>query len=182
MSPSAQLYITHRNSLIALAKARGLDAHDAEDVVHDLFATLLRIDRLDETSTLAENVQGMVLGTRLKSMIINRWRDHHRARRDVHRTLPLAEVPHLVTPLSSDLSPAEAMDRAWAESAITAALALLRSEISAKQWHIIEPVLLDDVRPNTGPSSSKHRVAVHRARKRLRAILPPDELRAAMSR
>ena len=66
---------------------------------------------------------------------------------------------------------------------IDRALALLRTEITESQWQRVEPALRGDVREVTDRSgnSAMLRVAVCRARKRLRCLLSRDDIYAALS-
>jgi DNA-directed RNA polymerase specialized sigma24 family protein len=177
-SPLCRAYMLHRSRLISLARSRGAAEHEAEDVVQDVFATLIRTGRLEEVGALAERSQSAVLTRRLHSALINRWRDRHRQCRDQSRVVEISNADDI--PQSGD--PASEMDRAWALRAIDHALDHLRDEIAEDQWTQVEPVLRGEARLSKAPSSStgRLRTAVCRARKRLRVLVSRDDLQAAL--
>jgi DNA-directed RNA polymerase specialized sigma24 family protein len=171
-------YVLHRSRLAAQARARGLGAHDAEDMVQDVFAALVRVGRLNEVNALPESDQAAVLNRRLTSMIANHWRNQHRQRRDQRRTICITEVDDIML----TATPATELDRKWALQAIDNALERLRVEITERQWQRVEPVLRGEVRSAAGAQvpSTKLRVAVHRARQHLRTLISQDAIQAAL--
>jgi len=176
LAHSSLPYQRHRSRLITYACTRGCPAQDAEDVVQDLFAALVRVGRYDELHHLPVDEQGAALCCRLKSLLINRWRDQHRQRRDQSRTVALADAEDFAMAIAMDSTPATDLDRAWAMDAIEAALERLRPEVAAHHWHIVEPAL----RGETAIASATERVALSRARKRLRTFISHADLHAAL--
>jgi DNA-directed RNA polymerase specialized sigma24 family protein len=171
MSTSA--YTRHRVRLTALAIARGCAAHEAEDLVQDIFATLIRVNRLDALDALPAPDQSALLIRRLRSQLINSRRNRHRHRHDTRCTIALSDVEDI----ASLTNPASEHDHAWALAQIDEALLRLRCELTHCQWQSVEPRLCGDC---TATASSKLRVAVHRARKRLRSMIPREELYPAL--
>ncbi|MCX6854622.1 MAG: hypothetical protein NTV80_06925 [Verrucomicrobia bacterium] len=174
---SSQTYLRHRTRLLALAKAHGCDVHEAEDVVQDMFAKLLRMGRLEDVNALPETVQSAVLGRRLKSVLMNRWRDQQRQCRDARRTIALDELETMDRTLACQRTPAMEHDYSWAMRRVTDALKTLRDECGQRLWQELEPALHGDGRH---AATARCRVAVHRVRKRLRTLICTEEMRSAL--
>lgn len=177
---SDTLYLSHRNRLLGLACHRGCDAHEAEDALHDLFAKLLRSGRMDEVTALPYEDQCAILSRRLLSTMMNRHRAQMAQRRSSARTVALADVME-EAPFCSQSTPATALERSWAMAALHAALQRLQAEMTLTEWHLVSPYLdADNARRPAAASTPKVRVAVYRARQRLRALISPEELRASL--
>jgi DNA-directed RNA polymerase specialized sigma24 family protein len=170
---------TLRKSLLARALAKGCQPQDAEDVVQEVFAAVLRVGRWEELMSLAEKDQLRVLSCRLKSVLLKRWRDQHRQCRDSSCTVPLPDIED--QSFAIHITPATECDRSWAMTAIEDAMLRLRAEISESQWSLVESALCGDApSPLEQGTSSRRRLAVYRARQRLRSIIPVDALREAL--
>lgn len=176
MNSTSHSYLSHRRRLIALAIARGFDEHEAEDVVQDLFAALLRVGRLEELEAMPEDAQAALLACRLKSLLMNRRRDSQRLCRAAHRTVPLADLEEVNWQPSHDVTPAVELDRAWALGMVSKALRRLRTECGASTWSTVAPAL----RGEPSDASTRGRVALHRARRRLGELMPREEVRAVL--
>jgi len=173
---SSQTYLSHRRRLIALAMSRGFDEHEAEDAVQDLFAALVRVDRLEELEALPEQEQAVVLACRLKSLLMNRRRDSHRLCRATHRAVALADLEEVNWQPTHEMTPAVELARAWALGMVSKALRRLRTECGTSTWSTVAPALRGE--PSDG--SARCRVAVHRARRRLGELMPREEVRAVL--
>jgi DNA-directed RNA polymerase specialized sigma24 family protein len=179
------VYLQHRNALLSYARGRGCAPQDAEDVVQDVFTTLLRVNRFAELAALPSADQYAMLCCRVRSLVQNRWRDRHRHRRDESQTVALVDVEHLVLSIHAHGTPAQALDRAWALDTLDQALDRLRSEHRIGTLPGLEDALRGDQPSDQAEaqgvhSTSRFRVALHRARKRLRALVCPAEIHAAL--
>ncbi len=155
----------HWLRLHAVACQRGCTPLDAEDSVQDLFLNLARRGLLDDLFLRPEEAQIAYLSMRLRCLIQNRWRDAHRLRRGGQTALlSLDDVPDVPCHEAS----ATNHDRAWLAGCITAAMSRLCQQTRAQTWQQISPVLLEDL---DTPQSAAQRVAVHRARRKLRGLV-----------
>jgi DNA-directed RNA polymerase specialized sigma24 family protein len=157
--------------------ARGCDEHEAEDVVQEMFASLVRVDRLEELDALPEADQAAVLGRRLKCALMNHWRDRQRLCRQAKRTVSLTEMEEHEWHPSTHGTPATELDRRWALQRVSEALTRLRSECGSR-WQVLEQAFFSSSRDEA--ASNRDRVTLCRARERLRSLLRPQELREAL--
>lgn len=134
---SSQTYLSHRHRLMAMARAGGCDEHDAEDVVQDMFATLVRVGRLEELNDLPETARTAMLRRRLKCALMNRWRDRQRQCREARQTCSLSELEEHDWHPSVKTTPATEHDRHWALQKVAGAITLLRDECGG-QWRVVE--------------------------------------------
>ena len=155
----------HWHRLHAAACRRGCAAADAEDAVQELFLSLTRRVVLDEVMLLPEKDQAAYLALRLRCVLHNRWRDAHRQRRGGRMLmLALEDVPE---PPCHE-TPATHFDRVWLAHCIAAAVSRLSAQIRQHDWQQIGPMLLDH---GGSPLDATRRVALHRARKKLRDLV-----------
>ncbi len=180
LSP-AQLYETHWRPLMAFAGARGCGIQDAEDVVQDMFVSLVRTGRIHDLARLPQGDQTAMLRQRLTWLLIKGWHRRERQRRDPQWAVPVAELDDAGLPDITQATPAEQLDRAWATQVIEQALSGLRASVGEHRWSVLESALRGDACDDGagGPATSCQRVALCRARKHLRAVLPRDDLQAA---
>lgn len=162
------LYDQHHAELLHLSRQRGVDEHEAHDLVQELF---LRIFHLGLFRVLAERpyqARRAWLVRTLRWMIINQHRHRSRLRRGgavcVESLEALVEQGHEIT--SGD-APDVLHDRRWAMNLLERGLIRLRSTLKPAAWPVMEGILAGD-----GPAASgKQRVAAHRARKHLRKMI-----------
>lgn len=180
--------LRHRKVLISDALRRCTSLADAEDAVQDVFARLLRTGRWQHVSGLSDDKQLRTLRLYLKSMLSRQWRFRRQKCRDISRTVALPEVETAALAVSDADTPATMMDRLWAMREIESALQILRRELSPSQWPHVETWLGHHDAANAGsrvrqaPMSGRDRVALCRARKRLKELLGMGEIRHALLR
>lgn len=180
--------LRHRRVLISDALRRCSSLSDAEDVVQDVFARLLRTGRWQQIGSLSDEEQLRTLRLYLKSMLSRQWRFRHQQRRDCSRTVALPDVEAAALAVSDADTPATLMDRQWAVQVIESALQTLRHEMAPSQWPHVEAWLGHYDASRTGdkvrqtPLSGRDRVALCRARKRLKELLGIGEVRSALLR
>lgn len=157
----------HWHRLHRLARQRGCSEPEAEDAVQDLFLTLSRLGLLDDLLERREQAQFSYLSMRLRSLLMNRWRDEHRQRRGGRIQFVSLDDETVKEPLCHE-TPATLHDRAWLGSCIDAAVKKLQQQTRATTWAHISPLLLG---VSEEVPSSTQRVALHRARKKLRGLV-----------
>lgn len=166
-----RLYLSHRRKLMRYALLRGCDEEDAEDVVQELFLRLLRNGHLLPLEDKPDEMKRAYLIQTLRWMISNQRRHkttHKRgAGQEVVSVDKLIEEGHEV---STGDTPATDYDRAWATSVMERGMQRLRASLGARKWDSIAPALFmhEAVPSAAARSSSAGRVALHRARARLR--------------
>lgn len=158
---------THWRRLHAAACQRGCTSAEAEDAVQDVFLSLARRGVLEALANRPVEAQTSYLFLRLRCVLLNRWRDAHRQRRwALSEALPLDD--ELVSEPPTHVTPATEADRPWLEKCITLAIEKLRLQTREKTWDQVRPALLNE---GEVAQSGAQRVAVHRARQRLRHLL-----------
>ena len=189
----------------AVASHFGHDVETAKDLTQGFFAKLLEKGWLDA----ADHEKGRFrsfLATAFRRYMINEWHREHAAKRGgMVQVLPLdTELAERVEAQEGrrPLSQEALFDRRWAHALLNQAMQRLAEQWPAKQFEILKPCLtadrgeIDYVELARGLDGSEGaaRVAVHRLRKRYRAIIREevartvedesdvdDELRALMS-
>ena len=171
MSPEtacAFLYREHLVELLHLSRQRGIDEHEAQDLVQELF---LRVFHLRLFRVLAERPypsRRAWLVRTLRWMILNQHRHRSRQRRGgtvcVESLDALVEEGHEIT--GGD-APDVLHDRRWAMKVLERSLISLRSTLKTAAWPTMEGILAGESRTTSG----KQRVAAHRARVRLREMI-----------
>lgn len=167
------LYHSHQLSLVKFARQRGCDEHEAWDVVQELFLRTFRLGMLLPLCAKPPEWQRAWLLRTLNWIVLNHWR-HKTALRRSSGSVPesidaMLEEGH---DLAGPGSPEDDYDRRWIMSVIERGVSRLRSAVGPSRWERMEPSLLgadhaDEV-PNPTPA---FRVAVHRARSRLRKMV-----------
>ena len=161
-------YQRHYPQLRTHACGLGCDPNTAEDAVQDLFLRLLRTGRLHSLTTLSSQY----LRLRLRCQLMNRWRDSHRQRRGGTCTfIPLLQPDGTTLDIADERSPIPGNPPRLSEQSLHSALQTLRQELKSITWQRISPILEDDQPSAPQPPSPATRVALHRARKRLRELL-----------
>lgn len=165
------LYQQHRSRMVHYAHLRGCDEHEARDLVQDVFLRLFRLNLLISLAARPLEVQAGLLNRTLRWVILNRFRQRMSSRRGQGQTPESLDVlleEGLDMPCPG--TPATDYDLAWAQAALDRSLVLLRSSMNPATWQSMETTLF-------GQTSSRHaaspamRVALHRARVRLREIV-----------
>lgn len=166
-------YLRHYPQLRMHAHGLGCDPHTAEDAVQDVFLRLLRHDRLHSLMTLSGQHQQASLRLRLRCHLVNRWRDARRLRRGGHRHfVPLIQQDGSTLEIADEQAPTPGSTPRLCERSLHDALQRLRQELQPGTWQRVCPYLDGD--GTTGslpPQSPAIRVALHRARQRLRELL-----------
>lgn len=172
-----RLYQRHQASLVQFAARHGCDEHEAWDVVQDLFLRAFRRGMIVELSSWALERQRAWLLRTLRWMICNQHRDRTRQKRgrvSVMESLEQMLEDGRDVPLH--ITPATEHDRRWAQAVVERGLSRLRASTGTKVWADFEPWLLS----RTSHASSATRVAVHRARVRLREFIRSESAEAAL--
>jgi RNA polymerase sigma factor (sigma-70 family) len=174
----------------AVARQAGNDVETAKDLTQGFFAKLLEKQWL----AAADREKGRFrtfLVTALKRYMINEWHREHAARRGgFHECVPLdAELAERVSAADSrrDPSPDALFDRRWALALLDAAL--LRLAEDCPQFEVLKDTLTAGrgetdyaaLAVTLGISEGAARVAVHRLRKRYRALIREEVSRTVAS-
>jgi DNA-directed RNA polymerase specialized sigma24 family protein len=119
--------------------------------------------------------QAAYLSTTLSWQLKNRRRDQHRLCRGGGLSfVSLSDDEHSSIEPSHQHNPELQLSIAWVNERLDKAYACLRSELKPETWPCVESALLGEDAPSDAPQSGAIRVAVHRARRRLRVILAND--------
>ncbi len=171
------LYQRHWPALCAFARARGCGPHDAEDAVQELFAKLVAQGQHERAAAIADpEEQAAFLLARLRTHLIKRWRHRTRlCRGGGATTFSLSgEEGRDIDVTDGRAGPDAELDRTWARGLIDDALVSVSRELHASGrsdvWRSLERTVCDDGRCEK-PLSGKLRVALHRAKARVRAVI-----------
>ncbi|MBK8094479.1 MAG: sigma-70 family RNA polymerase sigma factor [Verrucomicrobiaceae bacterium] len=172
------LYRRHYASLCAFARSHGCESHDAEDAAQDLFAKLHAQGQLDRAAAIVdESGQSAFLLARMRTLLIKRWRHRTRLRRGGGATclslhdeegipIDIADTSHL---------PDHELDRDWARAVLDRALQRISDELTTTgrgdMWQQLDRDLSGESQPQHTPRSGALRIALHRARRRLRSLI-----------
>lgn len=166
-SSSDQWYRTSWQRLYSLARVRGCDPHSAEDAVQEVFATLARRGRLHAIEQQPPEAQQGLLSKCLKNRVARDFRDLHRIKRGGHCTFVSLDDPNGP---AFEIADERAWHHADAEpSPLDLALRALQLELKPATWRLLSSVLIDGEKP--AQLDGAGRVALHRARQRLRQLL-----------
>lgn len=176
-SAGATLYRRHFASLCAFARARGCEAHDAEDAAQELFAKLVAQGQMERAASIPDNgEQSAFLLARMRTLLIKRWQFRTRQRRgggcvcfslhdDEGQPIDVAD---------EHATPDREQDRDWAREVLEKALERMNHELCAsgrrEVWQRLESDLVDET-PHQEAQSGALRVALCRARRRLRDFI-----------
>ncbi len=174
---AAALYRRHWHALCAFARAKGCESHDAEDAVQELFAKLVAQGQHERAAAIASpGEQSAFLVARLRTHLIKRWRHRTRLRRGGGAAcLSLSdEEGQDIDVADTRSTPDRELDRAWARNVIDVALERVSVELRAQGrgevWGCLEQSVTDGGR-GARPQSGALRVALHRAKNRLRTLI-----------
>ncbi len=164
----SSLYRRHQMTLVSFACKRGYDEHEAWDVVQELFLRMFRQGSIAKISSLTEDLQRGWLMNTLRWIICNQHRDRARAKRgstQMHESLD--ELLDGGFEVAGHGSPASEYDRRWALSMMERGLERLRAGMKPAAWATFEASFWG----GASTSTPAMRVACHRARLRLRALI-----------
>jgi DNA-directed RNA polymerase specialized sigma24 family protein len=174
---TAALYRRHWPALCAFARAKGCETHDAEDAVQELFARLVAQGQHERAAAISDpDEQSAFLLARLRTHLIKRWRHRTRLRRGGGAVcFSLSdENGENIDIADSHASPDAEMDRAWARKVIDEALTRVSVELHTQGrmevWGCLERSVSEGGRGER-PCDGRMRVALHRARQRLRVLI-----------
>lgn len=174
---------THWLRLCAIARGRGLDEHETQDAVQDVFMRLLQRDQLMAVAELPSvDQQEALLTIRLHREIHHRWRAGQRQRRGGGMTtISLSDDTTSFREPAHHHTAEWHLSVAWVNAVMESAFARLRGELKPAAWEILEPALRKtDDEAEAQPGAV--RAALHRARHRLRTILALEVDGAASQR
>ena len=174
---TSALYQRHWPALCAFARARGCGPHDAEDAVQELFAKLVAQGQHERAAAIADpEDQAAFLLARLRTHLIKRWRHRTRlCRGGGLTTFSLSgDEGRDIDVTDGRAGPDTELDRIWARGLIDDALVSVSRELHAKGrsdvWRCLERSVCDEER-SANPLSGKLRVALHRAKARVRSVI-----------
>lgn len=169
--------------LYSFVRRKGFDAHSAQDITQDFFAHLLSGNRVGVADPARGRFRSFLLGS-LRNFLSHAHRHRSALRRGggtaiVSLDAAAADGRFRLDPQSSDLSPEEAYDRAWALQLIERAMAALesdyrdsgRSALFARLKQVVWGDCRDSIETlagDLGMSPGSIKVAIHRLRRRLR--------------
>ncbi len=172
--------------LYAYVRRRGRAKEDAEDLVQAFFARFLARNYLEGLSAERGRFRAFLLAA-LKNFLANEWKKSQRLKRGGGDTVlsldwETADTKFQVAS-TAEPSPDKAYDREWAVALLAQVIERLRAECAAdgktKQFEQLKIFLTAgkgavphaDVAKALGMDEGAMRVAVHRLRKRYRALL-----------
>jgi DNA-directed RNA polymerase specialized sigma24 family protein len=174
---TAALYRRHWPAMCAYARAKGCETHDAEDAVQELFARLVAQGQHERAAAIADpDEQAAFLLARLRTHLIKRWRHRTRLRRGGGMVcFSLSDENGANIDIAdTHATPDAEMDRAWARNVIDEALTRisveLRTQGRVEVWGCLERSVTEGGRGES-PRDGRMRVALHRARQRLRGLI-----------
>jgi RNA polymerase sigma factor (sigma-70 family) len=177
--------------LYAFVRRRGHDANAAQDLTQAFFARVIEKAYLRDATPTRGRFRSFLLGS-LKHFLANEW-DHARAlkRGGGAVVLPLdvelgqGETRYRLEPADEE-TPERLFERQWALALLERVLARLRDESAqagkSAQLDVLKPVLtgepIDETYAQLGArldmSEGAVKVAVHRLRRRMRALLQEE--------
>lgn len=159
---------THWRRLQGLAVCSVGSWTEAEDVVQELFLGLVKNGKVAGLAVRSAGEQSAYLSLRLKSLLRNRWRNARRGRRlAMLEAVPL-DACH-ADMASTAVTPASEADRDWLARCIETAIGRLRQQTQVAAWSQISSSLEGE--GDRAGRSGAQRVALHRARQKLRGLI-----------
>lgn len=171
--------------LYVFARRQGNQPHDAQDLVQEFFVRLLQKDYLDAVERERGRFRTFLIMA-FKRFLANAW-DRTRAQKRGGGQTPLPLDPELAEnryqgEASIEMAADLAFDRHWAVTLLDQALVQLRDEHERRdkraEFEVLrefltvgkEPVAYDAAAAQLGLSEAAVKMAVHRLRRRYRAI------------
>jgi len=174
-----ELCRTYWYPLYAYVRRRGYESHEAEDLTQEFFARLLAKKYLADVDREKGRFRSFLLAS-LKHFLANEWDRAHAQKRGGGQTLVSldAETRYQREPVD-EASADKLLDRAWAVALLDQVLARLEMESEPKQFAALKAFLTvgqdaipyAEVAGKLGTTEGAVKVAVHRLRKRYRALL-----------
>ena len=170
--------------LYAYVRRSGQSAHDAQDLTQEFFRRLLEKRWLDSADREKGRLRTFLI-VALKNFIINEWRHASALRRGggrAHAQFDTAFAESRFAADSHSLAPEETFDQQWALTLLDLTVNRLRAEFAAAgkpgDFDALKNCLMAGrgaidyaaVAQKLGVNEGAARVAVHRLRKRFRAI------------
>lgn len=145
-----ELCAQYHYPLYCYIRRRGLDHHDAQDVLHDFLAKLIRLESFQSAKEEKGRLRGF-LGTALSRFLAtwfeSRNKRAHEISLDEELDLAAAEQRFQRERLSDDETPERLFERKWAHELIRHVLRRLKREQMARGkealFTALKPVLLD---------------------------------------
>jgi len=172
----------------AVARQAGNDVEDARDLTQGFFARLLEKGWLAAADPEKGRFRTFLI-TALKRYLVNEWHRGHAAKRGGFvESVPLdvTAVERLALPAESrELTPDELFDRRWALALLDEAMRRLEQELGLAEFALLKSCLTAgrgetdyaELASSLGTSEGAARVAVHRLRKRYRAVIREEVAR-----
>ena len=177
---------TYWPPLYAYVRRNGREMHEAEDLVQEFFARLLKKDYLGHADPARGRFRTFLLSS-LKNFLTNDWRHAHREKRGGGRAVlsldaHSAEVEFL-RELADGATPDRVYERCWATTLLERVLVQLGTEYSDNGssalfdqlkvlvWGHQNTKTYSDVAALLGMSEGAVKVAMHRLRQRFRNAL-----------
>jgi RNA polymerase sigma factor (sigma-70 family) len=182
----ATLCQTYWQPLYAYVRRHSRSKEDAEDLVQGFFAQFLAGNKLEGLSSEQGHFRAFLLAS-LKHFMANEWDRAHRQKRGGHATHFSLDWQHAENRYQLDpadhLSPDRLFDREWAMALLARVLARLGEESAAEgraevferlKIHLMadrDAIPYGKTARDLGMEEGAARVAVHRLRKRYRALV-----------
>lgn len=186
--------------LYCAIRRRGLAHHDAEDLLHDFLAKLLRLDAFADADIEKGRLRSF-LGTALARFVSNWHRDHRGQSKEVSIEAPLLhgeedERRYRRERFSDHETPERLFDRQWARELLGRVLqnlgAQYASEGKQETFRVLSPVLqrggslrgedVPELSAALGLNAGALRTAHHRFLKQYRAALEEEVFQTVSSR
>ncbi|MEO5712005.1 MAG: sigma-70 family RNA polymerase sigma factor [Luteolibacter sp.] len=190
------LFATYWQPLYRYARRKGKSKEDAEDLVQGFLAHLLEANGLRDTTREKGRFRSFLLAS-FGNWIVNEWRHSARLKRGGGVSLISFDWESAETGLKleipDDRSPDRLFDREWALALLAKVLgeleAACRADGNAAQFTLLKPCLTTDsgsiryaeLAAALGMTEGATRVAIHRLRKRYRALLNQEIARTLSS-
>lgn len=172
----------------AVARRAGNDAETAKDLTQGFFAKLLEKGWLEAADQEKGRFRTFLV-TALKRYMVNEWHREHTAKRGgFSETVPLdTELAERIGVLDGrhELSPDALFDRRWALALLDQAMSRLEGEHVGGHFDLLKECLTAgrgethyaELAEAMGTNEGAARVAVHRLRKRYRAVIREEVAR-----
>ena len=182
-----ELYQAYHYPLYVFVRRRGYSEHDAQDVLHDFFATLIEKNYLKDVARERGRFRAFLLGA-LKHFLANDWHRSRREKRGGASTFVsledwMADAERRFQVVASGVPPEVQFDREWARTLLNRVMSVLRTEFESAgngaQFAALKVLLSTPgsgaayalAAADLGTTERAVKVAVHRLRQRYQAAL-----------